>query len=74
MDTIKVSLHQSDGEALLKALQDIPCVPDVVRTLETEGIDLVSEVCKLGFTDVLEFLINQDVEISSGKGKVNIIL
>lgn len=69
MDTIKVSLHQSDGEALLKALQDIPCVPDVVRTLETEGIDLVSEVCKLGFTDVLEFLINQDVEISSGKGK-----
>ena len=35
-----------------------------------EGISLVLEVCKLGFTDVLEYLFNQGVKLASFRGKV----
>ena len=65
-----MSLHQGDKESLLQALQDVPHVHDAVRGLEGEGVSLVLEVCKLGFTDVLEYLINQGVQLTSSGGKV----
>ena len=65
-----MALHQGDKEALLQALQDVPYVPDVVTKLGAGGISLVLEVCKLGFTDVLEFLINQGAELTSPQGTV----
>ena len=65
-----MSLHQGDKEALFQALRDVPHVPDVVWQLEGEGVSLVLEVCKLGFTDVLEYLINQGVELISSTDAV----
>ena len=65
-----MSLHEGDKGSLLEALQNVPYVPDTVRTLENEGISLVEEVCKLGFTDILEFLIDRGVIFNREKGKV----
>ena len=65
-----MSLHEGDKESLLEALQNVPYVPDTVRTLENEGIFLVEEVCKLGFADILEFLIDRGVMFNREKGKV----
>ena len=69
MDAIKVCLHEEDSKSLLQALKGYH-VPSVVENLGDEGIFLVQEVCRKGFTDVLQFLINEGVKLDNLNGTV----
>ena len=70
MDAVKKSLQDGDSKSLLQALKDNENVANLVQDLEDEGIALVQEVCRKGFTSVLEFLIEKGVTLDNLRGKV----
>ncbi|XP_053405645.1 leucine-rich repeat serine/threonine-protein kinase 1-like isoform X2 [Mercenaria mercenaria] len=64
-DDLLTFINEENKDGILSMLQRLPNIPGAIERLREECAPLVMASCRKGYTDVLQFLIENDIDISN---------